>query len=145
MAEFRALCDLMLLYDEGVTESSDPATTIDSPGLTSGIVPDSSQVNQKKTNYNSNFNLKLKLRSFPVLMTCPSVWAFLYESIKSLKKQEWPVLPSNLTKKQNKAVSKLQKNPDLIIKQSDKGGNLVLMTHQQYQTMCLKVLQNATW
>lgn len=141
MAEFRALRDLMLLYDEGATEPLDSDISIDSIESTQGTNSILLQANPKKNIH----NLKLKSRSFPDLMMCPPVWAFFYESIQSLKKEQWSVVPSNLTQKQSRAVIKLQKNPDLIIKQSDKGGNLVLMTHQQYQTMCLKVLLNATW
>lgn len=78
-------------------------------------------------------------------MTCPAVWAFLHESIKTLKKQQWPDLSPNLTKKQTEVLNKLQKHMAVIVKPSDKGEYIVLMTHPQYQTMCLNVLQNPTW
>lgn len=49
-----------------------------------------------------------------------------------------------LPKKQIRALSNLQKHAHLVTEPLDKGGNIVLMTHLQYQTMCLDVLNNTT-
>lgn len=139
ISETRALRDLMLLFDEGEVESDALNGSPDSiPSNESDIATSSRYLNSKSS-------LKAKSKAFPDLMTCPSVWAFLHECILSLKKEQWLTLPSNLTQQQSRAISKLQKNTDLFIKQSDKGGNLVLMTHHQYQTMCLKILSNSNW
>lgn len=140
MNEFKALRDLMLLYEEGATETVDSVTD---PALPTLI----SQITMTSTSHTLPPNSKadkLKLKS-PNLMTCPPIWVFLHESIKSLKRQQWPELPSILNLQQKRVIKTLQRNSDLVIKESDKGANLVLMTHQQYQTMCLQVLHNTTW
>lgn len=43
------------------------------------------------------------------------------------------------------ALSNLKKLDDVIIKPSDKGGNLVLMDSIQYKQMCLKNIPNKNW
>ncbi|CAJ0945100.1 unnamed protein product [Ranitomeya imitator] len=50
----------------------------------------------------------------------------------------------NLTAKEREALDTLRKNDQLIIKPSDKGGNLVLMDHPEYRTMCTTILQDRT-
>lgn len=52
---------------------------------------------------------------------------------------------SNLTPGQCQALAKLQKNAELIIKQADKGGNIVLMTPLKYETKCNRILDNQAW
>lgn len=78
-------------------------------------------------------------------MTCPAIWAFLHATIRDLKQQHWHEIPSNLNTSQIKALKSLQKCSDFAIKQSDKGGNIVLMTHTQYQSMFLTILNNPNW
>lgn len=78
-------------------------------------------------------------------MTCPAIWVFLQTTIRDLKKQHWHGFSSNLDHSQTKALKSLQKCSDVVIKQSDKGGNIVLMTHNQYQSMCLTILNNRNW
>lgn len=87
MQEFRALRDLILLYEEGTTNVSCSAASANSFDIVSEghPVPDSPIM---ETNRNTG-KFKIKSRTFPDLMICPSVWAFLYESIKSHKKQQW--------------------------------------------------------
>lgn len=74
-----------------------------------------------------------------------AIWAFLYKFIKDLKHQRWQDIPSNLTINQIQALKQLQRQMDIINKPSDKGGNIVLMSHAQYQAMCYDVLKNHTW
>lgn len=84
MQEFRTLRDLMLLYEEGAisggsTAPSEIAVSLSPPS------PTEDGGNRK--------SFKLKSQKFPDLMTCPAIWAFLFESIQTLKKQQWPDLP----------------------------------------------------
>ncbi|PIO35638.1 hypothetical protein AB205_0077340 [Aquarana catesbeiana] len=85
---------------------------------------------------------RLRSGRFPDLMTCPSIWTFLQATIRDLKQQHWHAISPNLNNSQTKAIKSLKKRSDIVIKQSDKGGNIVLMTHSQYQSMCLTILNN---
>lgn len=88
---------------------------------------------------------KWRSRKFPDLLTCPSIWAFLHQSIKDLIQQKWQEIPSNLTLTQIWKLKQLQKRTNVIIKLTDKGSNIVLMSHTRYQSMCHAVLNNHTW
>ncbi|XP_040212985.1 uncharacterized protein LOC120943646 [Rana temporaria] len=55
------------------------------------------------------------------------------------------VLTNNLSKKQRQAIMNLQNHPDLEIKASDKGGNVVLMTKANYEKMVFHILNNKEW
>ncbi|KAM9319580.1 Fanconi anemia group B protein [Gastrophryne carolinensis] len=55
------------------------------------------------------------------------------------------IRPKNFTSQQKAALKELEKNSDLIFKQADKGGNIVLMTRTQYEQMCNKILDNKEW
>lgn len=68
MQEFRALRDLMLLYEESNPE---PAQT------QSSII-----VNTQTTKF------KAKSKKFPNLNLCPEIWTFLTQTIKLLKKHQ---------------------------------------------------------
>lgn len=127
------LCDLMLLYDERATEDITPSPP--SPSVPMVSTSTSSQTRLTK-------QFRLRSCKFPDLMTCPAIWTFLHEAIRDLKKQHWHEIPSNLNTRQIKALMSLQKCSELVIKQSDKSGNIVLITHTQYQSMCLTVLNN---
>ena len=134
VAEFRALRDLMLLYDESNPEHTEPISVPE---------PDLSQEPPSIRSPRKLF--RLPSRRFPDLMTCPSIWSFVQATIRDLKRQEWQKITPNLTNNQMKALKTLQKNPEIVIKQSDKGGNIVLMTHSFYQDMCLSILNNHHW
>ncbi|XP_073511825.1 uncharacterized protein [Phyllobates terribilis] len=49
---------------------------------------------------------------------------------------------SNLSTEESQALKNLEKNKHLIIKASDKGGNLVLMDHTKYLTLCQMILKD---
>lgn len=51
----------------------------------------------------------------------------------------------NLNKNQKKALTSLQRNKNIIIKQADKGGNIVILDKSQYVNTCEKVLDNSEW
>lgn len=76
MEKFHALRDLMLLYDEGNTED------LPGPGRVTPLKPSSTSLSNS---LNVPKNFKPKSRSFPDLMTCPAIWAFLHQSIKDIK------------------------------------------------------------
>lgn len=46
----------------------------------------------------------------------------------------------NLTQEENKALLALEQDSTIVLKPADKGGNLVIMSHEQYRKMCLKIL-----
>lgn len=129
MDEFCSLHDLMLLYDEGFTDDPLTPLPVDLSGVTDGPTPAAILTMPLKINKPKKF--KPKSWKFPDLMTCPAIWAFLQHSIKDLKRNHWQDLPPNLTRNQQLALKQLQKSSDIIIKPSDKGGNIVIMTHVQ--------------
>lgn len=43
------------------------------------------------------------------------------------------------------ALKQLKAQTEVVIKPTDKRGNIVLMSHQQYQHMCYDVLNNKQW
>lgn len=54
-------------------------------------------------------------------------------------------LSDNISNRDKKALDKLSSQHQLTIKPSDKGGNIVLMSNPQYQTMCKKMSSNKDW
>lgn len=95
----------MLLYDEGATD--------DNPSSSSP--PDDFQVDaQTQAPIRSINKLKLKSCQFLDPFTCPSIWAFLYQSISDLKKQTWQEIPSNLSSRHQKALKSLKKLTNVI-------------------------------
>ncbi|CAJ0934562.1 unnamed protein product [Ranitomeya imitator] len=51
---------------------------------------------------------------------------------------------SNLSRGERRALDNLSANTELVIKPSDKRGNLVIMDHKKYKEMCLKILTDTT-
>lgn len=125
MNEFRALRDLMLLYNEGAVEDIAP-----SPAPPLGTLPAPSTVTTASC---PTRHFRLRSRRFPDLMTCPAIWAFLHATIRDPKQQHWHEIPSNLNTSQTKTLKSLQKCSEFVIKQSKIGRNIVLMIHTQYQ------------
>lgn len=52
---------------------------------------------------------------------------------------------TNLNQYQRRAIKELMDLPNVIIKPSDKGGNVVLMNTDQYKRICTNILQNDSW
>lgn len=50
-----------------------------------------------------------------------------------------------MTSEQTKALNELRNLSDVVIKASDKGGNIVLMDSCYYEKMCFDILRNADW
>lgn len=78
-------------------------------------------------------------------MTNPNVWAFLLSTVNDKKSMIITPRHSNRTRSQLQTIQKFQNYPDLEIKASDKGGNIVLMTKANYVKMCLNILCNKDW
>lgn len=51
----------------------------------------------------------------------------------------------NLTEAQRTALLSLQTNDNIVIKPSDKGGNLVIQDKLHYESMVLALLNNKEW
>lgn len=135
MEAFHALRDLMLLYEEGAIEDSSGSTQ---DGSLDAAVSTAAPEDTPLTQSTIPKKFKPKSQNFPDRMTCPAIWAFLDQSIKDIKHQEWQNCTSNLTTNQLSALKRLQKWTDIIIKPFDKGGNIVVMSHVQYQTCALR-------
>lgn len=89
---------------------------------------------------------KAKSQKYPNLKTCPAVWAFLKQTKKQIEDLEFPsCTEDNLSQAQQVALTNIMHNGDIIVKPSDKGGNVVVMDKTQYITMCLKILNNQEW
>ncbi|CAJ0967291.1 unnamed protein product [Ranitomeya imitator] len=63
--------------------------------------------------------------------------------LKKLRQTDWRT-EDNLTENERRALDGLKSNDLLIIKPSDKGGNLVIMDHPEYRAICVSILQDRT-
>ncbi|PIO33735.1 hypothetical protein AB205_0155560 [Aquarana catesbeiana] len=140
--DIKALEDLMELWDEGHIDETE---YIEADLLQSGqvaafpkLVP--SPIMSLPKDYN------LKSHTFPTLQGNPSVWAFTQQVTNEIRKSKWKGLTqSNLTPAQKEALISLQQEMHLIIKPSDKEGNLIVMENSQYESMVMRLLQNRKW
>lgn len=48
----------------------------------------------------------------------------------------------NMTRDELRALKNLEKDKSIVIKSADKGGNLVVLDHDQYRSMCLSILSD---
>lgn len=98
--------------------------------------------------YNANamsFHLA-KSKVFPPSTFNKSAGLFLKlvsSELESLIKQH-PTAP-NLSQSHRKALENLKANQNVIIKQADKGGSIVVMDRDHYRNICLDLLKNRTW
>lgn len=76
-------------------------------------------------------------------MTNPQISAFLIAMVSEIGRMTQSSHMSNLTVQQQQALTSLHRRQDTVIKPSDKGGNIVLMTQEQYETMCHNILNNS--
>lgn len=131
--DFRALKILIQLLDENESSGDLTESTSEEEELDSEVAPEP-------------WKFKVKSQKFPNLQTCPAVWAFL----KQTKKQTENFLFSrhieeNLSQVQQQALQNIVQNYQIIVKPSDKGGNVVVMDKIQYIDMCNKILSNQVW
>lgn len=131
--DFRALKMLIQLLDEneGYADSQDSSYKEEEVITATPIVP---------------LKFKAKSQKFPNLQTCPAVWAFLKQTTKQIEGMQFPKRTiNNLSLAQQSALKNLMEKEDLVIKPSDKGGNVVLMNREDYINMCLHILNNQEW
>lgn len=77
----------------------------------------------------------------PPLSKHKSIEFFLAQVKRDLSRVNWRYRGiDNLTKEERKALRELEEAPGIIIKGSDKGGNLVLLTEDQYEGEALRLL-----
>lgn len=129
MEDFRALRDLMLLLDENEQHSQDDTLVVSNPSPGAPVPKNP---------------LRAKSQRFPDLMINPSIWAFLMGTINDVKKMNVMPKHRNLTLAQAQAITQLENHPDLVIKPTDKGGNIVLMTKADYKQMVSYVTRHGT-
>lgn len=90
--------------------------------------------------------LKKKSDQFPAPSSNPNAATFLKLVSRDLNKIPLKANPKdNMTHLEKQALKDSSKNYSLVIKPSDKGGNIVVMDNDQYVAMCNKILQNENW
>lgn len=116
--DIKALDDLMELWEEGHTDKAESTPR----------------------------EYKPKSQVFPALQGNPNIWAFTQPVTNEICQTKWrKTSQSNLTPAQQEAVLSLQQDHCIIIKPSDKGGNLIVMECNQYETMVMNLLKNQEW
>lgn len=92
--------------------------------------------------------LKPKSTRMPPTMDCPEIDLFLKLVTAEFEKMDQnydtyiPGKNKNLKKSEMEALLSLEKDDTIILKPADKGGNLVLMDHKKYTTMCYQLLRD---
>ncbi|XP_040178452.1 uncharacterized protein LOC120911183 [Rana temporaria] len=89
--------------------------------------------------------LKNKSDKFPPLQMNSNLAAFVALTTAEIKKLHKSRNAGRMTYQPNEALEKLKDCHQLTIKPSDKGGNIVIQTNDQYRSMCLKILSNKDW
>ncbi|XP_040189948.1 extracellular calcium-sensing receptor-like [Rana temporaria] len=65
---------------------------------------------------------------------------------KAIEAANWKTgVTPNLSRNLRTALNTIRNNDDLVIKPSDKGGNIVVMDRACYEDMCYKILNNRDW
>lgn len=86
-------------------------------------------------------DLKIRSTKMPPLSKHKWLQLFLDQVKLDLMKINWKwVGPNNLTNSERKALFDLQNAPNLVIKKSDKGGNVVLLSEKLYEDESLRLL-----
>lgn len=88
--------------------------------------------------------LKKKSVRMPPQMDCPEIDMFLKLASVALEKMDSDsrMTKGNFTKEEMNALLVLEKDDNIILKPSDKGGNLVIMSHKIYRDMCYALLND---
>lgn len=90
--------------------------------------------------------LKKESTFFPSLNINASIRTFVNLVTTEIEKLQIEAdIHSNITKGMSKALNEFRKDKTKIIKQADKGGNIVIMTRSQYESMCYAILENKEW
>ncbi|XP_056416174.1 immunoglobulin superfamily member 3 [Hyla sarda] len=91
-------------------------------------------------------NLRPKSRLTPSLSQYGSIDTFVNLVVKEIEKirPTQKMVYTNLAAGEREALENLRTNTDIIIKASDKGGNVVLLDRSEYIRMCLALLEDHT-
>lgn len=141
--DIKALDDLLELWEES-NSLDDSFEELPSNLLNASSVSDTSAVVRC---FPPPQTYKPESCYFPVLQGNPNIWAFTQQVIKEIQSTTWQknYRLSNLSKSQQRALTTLKKNHDIIIKLADKGGNIVIMDFKKYQKMVMDILRNREW
>lgn len=93
---------------------------------------------------NPNFTppeYKNKSRKFPSFSNS-NLKSFVDRTTENIQKLHQKSNKSNLTSTQRLALKRIKARQDKIIKPSDKAGNLVIQTTEDYMAMCHKILED---
>ncbi|KAM9316803.1 leucine-rich repeat neuronal protein 4 [Gastrophryne carolinensis] len=83
---------------------------------------------------------------FPPLSMNSSIKTFINLVTQDIEEVDTKgIRAENFSPAQKQALKELADNPDIVIKPADKGGNTVIMTKEQYEKMCYKILENKEW
>lgn len=90
--------------------------------------------------------LRKKSDKLPQLQQFPHLLAFLQKVTGDINKLEFAIDPEyNLLPEQTNALMELKNMDTVVVKASDKGGNIVLMDNSYNERMCLDILRNVDW
>lgn len=98
-----------------------------------------------KYNIQSKFKFKKKSDKFPSLSGNPNMTASISLTTAEINKLKVVSPRGNLTKIERDTLQSLREKNSLALKPSDKGGNIVIMTNEQYKIMCKRIHSNNSW
>lgn len=147
MSECRDLCDLLTsTADDEETIMGSPTDLIDvEPDLIDEIDLDDF-LDQEGLTVPDLSKFKRKSKTFLHLSLNKNVLLFVRMVTEEiLKLPEGQVPPGNLTNEQTLALESLKNHQEIIIKNSDKGGNVVVLDQAHFKSICNKILSNQQW
>lgn len=123
--EQEALNNLIMLLQENSDSDSE--------------IPENLGVNNRPS------NLVIKSTKMPPMSKHKWIKLFLDQVQKDLRKISWDWKGlDNLTREERHALKELQEAPNLVIKSSDKGGNIVLLSERQYEEEVMRQLRDTS-
>ncbi|XP_073460898.1 uncharacterized protein [Aquarana catesbeiana] len=135
--EIQALDNLVALLDENELENPLTQENTHDPDRNMDVIP---------TPHTQVCTLKNKSTLYPSPSSNPNAAAFLkLVSTDINRMKNFPHPYSNFSRDERLALEALSRNHDVVIKPSDKGGNVVVMDSAQYTEMCMDILQNHEW
>lgn len=136
--DFIALKDFIILVQESTEISRSDQQILEMN--VEDFIEKSTNIEQEKPCY------KPKSKVFPSMGLCPSVATFVDQvTTTSINKLACNKSAHNLEPRLRTALKHLTSNHNLVIKPADKGGNTVVMSLEEYNSMCQKPLDNEEW
>lgn len=149
LTECRELRDLLL---DDTDDSPVPYTSPSSPTAlleAAAASPNTSQIsdlNPTDPLTPNTLDLRDKSRVFPPSSINKSAQLFLKLVSNDILSLPLPKITTpNLSKPQQDALRKLKSHDHIIIKEADKGGQVVVLDMAQYKTMCTDIQDNKDW